>query len=228
MDHDGDTDMTPSSPAESRDSRVTNPYYNRPTPEFEDHSNQTPRGERDVSISSAENSLAGGPYDGMYESDEHRHARLQQQHYDNQRNNHQQAQQLGYSNAMQHVEADSSDSSIRPAGRRARRPQTVASVQQQYNPRISMMFREHQAAAARSSGSQENPISFEDWSEDDEVRQIEPATSSRNPNRRMTAYRNMPPRRVDPLRSSRYPSSTRVISSSQRNNRLPRQYDRRG
>jgi hypothetical protein len=44
---------------------------------------------------------------------------------------------------------------------------------------------------------------------------------------RMTAYRNQSTRRVDPLRSSRSPSSaSRIISSSQRNSRVPRQYNR--
>ena len=165
----------------------------------------------------------GGAYDGMWESDEVVHRRLREQ-LDELRNGNRGSQNLGYSNDIQHQEAESSDSSIRPPpGRRSRRPQSVARVQQ-YDPRISMMFAEHQAVAAR--GSQENPISFDDWEGQEEVRHIEQA--SRNPARRMTAYRSMNPRQVDPLRSSRSPSSTRVISSSQRNSRLPRQYSRRG
>ncbi|KAG4425830.1 hypothetical protein IFR04_001037 [Cadophora malorum] len=224
LDHDGDTDM-----GSSRDSRggSANPYLNgrSVSRDPDDFGDLTPvaRGERGVSVNTTGSSEMGGAYDGMWESDEVVHRRLREQ-LDELRNGNRGSQNLGYSNDIQHQEAESSDSSIRPPpGRRSRRPQSVARVQQ-YDPRISMMFAEHQAVAAR--GSQENPISFDDWEGQEEVRHIEQA--SRNPARRMTAYRSMDPRQVDPLRSSRSPSSTRVISSSQRNSRLPRQYSRRG
>ncbi len=223
MDHDGDTDMSrlsPTSPRNSRDSRSVsaNPYYNNQglSTDYEDYGDSTPlaRGGRGISVSTAENSEMGRMYDGMYEGENQTAI---------QSGNHGRSENLGVVNTMHQVEADSSDSSIRPPPRRqGRRPQGPARVQQ-YDPRISMMFAEHQAV--RGTGSPENPISFDDWEESEEPdRYIEPASR----NRRMTAYRNMPARRVDPLRSSRSPSSTRVISSSQRNARLPRQYSRRG
>lgn len=228
LDHEGDTDMNPNSPM-SRDSRSVsaNPYFNGRSisRDSDDIGDLTPvaRGERSVSVNTTESGERDGPYDGMWESDEVIHRRLREQ-FDEIRNGNRGSQNLGYSNDIHHQEADSSDSSIRPPpGRHSKRPQAVARVQQ-YDPRISMMFAEHQAAAAR--GSQENPISFDDWEGEGEVLHVEPA--SRNPARRMTAYRSQPARRVDPLRSSRSPSSTRVISSSQRNSRLPRQYSRRG
>ncbi|KAL2064753.1 hypothetical protein VTL71DRAFT_3891 [Oculimacula yallundae] len=256
-DYDGDTDMTPASP-QSRDSRSVsaNPYFNNRSlsRDFEDNfGDQTPRGERGMSINTTESSQSGSGYDGFNQYDdeeeersrlaqrlrqlrneasEQENARLQQQ-LNQLRNIHRPAQNLGPSNSLRQVEDESSDSSPRPAGRRSRRPQVAASVQQQFNPQLSNMFVEHRAATVR--GSQENPISFEEWDEpksepsEQEVFLVEPA-ASRNSNsaRSMTAYRHMSARRVDPLRSSRSPSSTRVISSSQRNNRLPRQYSRRG
>ncbi|PBP18512.1 RING/U-box [Diplocarpon rosae] len=199
MDHDGDTDM-------SRDSRSVsaNPYFGNI---LDDYGDRTPpaRVNRGVSIESTESSEMDGQYDGIYES----------RNSDVNRN-------LGVTNNINQIDADSSDSSIHPPPRRqGRRPHTNVRVQQ-FDPRISMMFAEHQAA--RVTGSLENPVSFRDDDDEDEVRYVEPASR----NRRITACRNMPARRYDPLRSSRSPSSTRVISSSQRNSRLPRQYSRRG
>ena len=105
------------------------------------------------------------------------------------------------------IEDDSSDSSIQPPPRR--RPRG-------YNPRISMMFAEHQLSLR---GAQNGQSGLDEL----EVTSAEPASR----NRRMTAYRLPPPRRVDPLRSSQSPSATRIISSSNRIARPPRQYQRR-
>ncbi|CZT03525.1 uncharacterized protein RCO7_06109 [Rhynchosporium graminicola] len=233
-DHDGDTEMTPASPR-SRDSRSVsaNPYYNRRSisRDFEGFRDVSPKIERSVSISTTESSEGGDEHGGYQTYEEERNDLIRE--FNRTRNNRQAGREIGPSNALHQVEAESSDSSIRPV-RRSRRPQTTASVQQQYNPRISSIMATHQAMAASTRGSQENPISFGDWNEADAEsdqggRIVEPSASrTLNPAHNMTAYRNMPARRVDPLRSSRSPSSTRVISSSQRNNRLPRQYSRRG
>jgi hypothetical protein len=117
---------------------------------------------------------------------------------------------LGAANEVHEVheaEYDSSDSSIQPPPRR--RPRG-------YNPRISMMFAEHQLSLR---GAQNRQSGLDEL----EVARAEPASR----NRRMTAYRLQPARRVDPLRSSRSPSATRIISSSNRIARPPRQYQRR-
>ncbi|KAK0126358.1 hypothetical protein ONS95_007964 [Cadophora gregata] len=221
-DSEGDTDMTPNSPR-SRESRSVSasPYFNGRGDSRDPDGDLTPvaRGDRGVSAVTTEGSEMGGLYEGTWESDQVIDRGLQAQ-FDEIRNGNRVSQVLGYSNDMHYQEADSSDSSVcPPPGRNSRRPRSVARVQQ-YDPRISMMFAEHQAAAAR--GSQENPISFDDWEGHEEGRQM--GSASRNS---MTAYRSMPDRRIDPLRSSRSPSSTRIISSSQRNSRLPRQYSRR-
>lgn len=213
MDYDGDTDMSrvsPTSPRTSRDSRSmsANPYFNQRgiSADYDDYGNQTPpaRADRSISVASIES---------------HGHANTAASR------NITRGQHLGPSSTMQQADADSSDSSIHPPPRRhGRRPQADVRVKQ-YDPRISMIFADHQAM--RGTGSSDNPISFEEDEEEEhkeEVIHIEPASTRRS----MTAYRSMPARRVDPLRSSRSPSSTRVISSSQRNTRLPRQYDRRG
>ncbi|CAL3964283.1 unnamed protein product [Diplocarpon coronariae] len=195
MDHDGDTDM-------SRDSRSVsaNPYFTH-----NDHGDRSPiaSGNRGFSIESPERSEMDDQYDDMYES-----------------RNHGESRNLGVTNNLNQIDVDSSDSSVRPPPRRqGRRPRNNVRVQQ-FDPRISMMFAEHQAA--RVTGSSENPISFREDEDEDETEYIEPASR----NRRLTC-RNLSVRRYDPLRSSRSPSSTRVISSSQRGSRLPRQYFRR-
>jgi hypothetical protein len=125
---------------------------------------------------------------------------------------------LGVANEIHEVEGGSSDSSIRPPPRRLPRRYHPNSRPQQYDPRISMIFAEHQQSMR---GTQSNPIGLDEW--DGEVRRVEPASR----HRRMTAYRTMPPRRVDPLRSSRSPSATRIISPADRPSRVPRQYVRR-
>jgi hypothetical protein len=125
---------------------------------------------------------------------------------------------LGDTNQMYEVGEDSSDSSIRPPPRRIPRRQQQNIRVQQYDPRISMIFAEHQQSMRGVQGRQENPSEL-----DDEALRVEPASRTR----RMAAYRYrlQPPRRADPLRRS--PSATRIISSPNRNTRLPRQYQRR-
>lgn len=202
MDHDGDTDMS-ASPRAERESRSVsaNPYYNQGI-NFDNPSRDASESNDDFGDHTplAGRSLNNGrsaqiPYNRM------------------------EFENLGVINDIQQAEEESSDSSIRPLPRRQPRPRRAQpNIQvQQYNPRISGLFAEHQETMNR--GTQDNPISFDDWEEG----HVEAASRFR----RMTAYRNMPARWVDPLRSSRSPSSTRVISSSSRNSRLPRQYQRR-
>ncbi|KAG0650705.1 putative RING finger [Hyphodiscus hymeniophilus] len=122
---------------------------------------------------------------------------------------------LGLVNELHEIEEDdSSDTSIQPPPRRRPRQYRTARVQQT-DPRISMMFAEHQLSLrdAQETGLDEFEI---------ESRRAEPAAR----NRRMTSYRLQPPRRAE-LRSSRSPSATRVISSTNRVVRPPRQYQRR-
>jgi len=130
-------------------------------------------------------------------------------------------QYLGQSNEMHEVEGESSDTSLPPHPRRLPRRYHENANGQQYDPRISMLFAEHQHTMR--GGPQDNLlIDLDSW--DEEVRRIiEPASRTRRP----TAYRSMPSRRTDPLRSSRSPSATRVISSSDRTTRNPRQYNQR-
>jgi len=129
---------------------------------------------------------------------------------------------IGGSNQAHDIEdEEESDDSPRPPPRR-RQPNRFnqeVQVQQQYDPRISRMFADHQQSlrGAHDSGRM---VTLAGLSE--EARRYE----SRN--RRMTAYRNQPSRRNDPLRSSRSPSANRVIASSSRNSRPPRQYMARG
>ncbi|KAN0122608.1 hypothetical protein V8E51_000934 [Hyaloscypha variabilis] len=128
---------------------------------------------------------------------------------------------LGVANQMNGVEpGDSSDSSIRGPPRRQPRRYHSNPRGQQYDPRISMIFAAHQQSLR---GTQSNPIGLDEWDEmGNEVRRVEPASR----HRRMTAYRDLPPRRNDPLRSSRSPSVGRVISVADRSSRIPRQYRR--
>lgn len=124
---------------------------------------------------------------------------------------------LGVANEIHDLDDDSSDISIQPPPRRRPRQPRNARVQQT-DPRISMMFAEHQMSLRGTQNQQGGLDEFEV-----EVRRSEPASR----NRRMTSYRLQPPRRVDPLRNSRSPSATRIISSSNRVARPPRQYQRR-
>ncbi|CAG8961094.1 hypothetical protein HYFRA_00002637 [Hymenoscyphus fraxineus] len=122
-------------------------------------------------------------------------------------------QELGAANEIHDI-GDDSDSPIRPPPRRLPRRRNPNA--REYDPRISMIFAEHQQTM-RSERGQE-PGGLDEL--DNEVRRIEPASRSR----RMTAYRQQPQRRFDPLRASRSPSATRVVASSSRTSRPPRNY----
>jgi hypothetical protein len=129
---------------------------------------------------------------------------------------------IGGLNQIHDIEdEEESDDSPRPPPRR-RLPNQFnqeVRVQQQYDPRISRMFADHQQSL-RGAHDPGRMVTLAGLSE--EARRYE----SRN--RRMTSYRNQPSRRNDPLRSSRSPSANGVIASSSRNSRPPRQYMARG
>lgn len=133
-------------------------------------------------------------------------------------------------NAVHEPEEESSDGSIRaPARRQPRQPRQYSvpgreAVQVHNHNPFDPIFVE---SRERVNGSRTNPINIDgagdDW--EGEIRRVmEPSSRSR----RMTAYRNMPARRIDPLRSSRSSSVNRITSSSSRSSRYPRQYQRRG
>jgi hypothetical protein len=202
MDHDGDTEMSASPDARQNSSVNTNPYRHE--------AGSRPSREPHVSMNRDSTSIASGR-DGSISANSERNG--YQYH----------PEALGPTNQVP-VEAadDSSDASIRPAQRRRRPRYRLHARVMQYDPRISMIFAAHQQSV---QGSTERTIELEEldeWARFDVRRVIEP--SSRN--RRMTAYRMMPARRTDPLRSSRSPSATRVISSTDRTARMPRQYAR--
>lgn len=205
MDGDGDTEMSVSPNTRRSVSVSTNPYR---------HGNQS-RLSREPSVStnydySTDTSSGNGREVGTSTNGEARG-------YQHQNEN------LGLANQVHDVLDESSDSSIRPPVRRRRPRYNVNTRVQQYDPRISMIFAEHQQSV---QGSRERPVELEEldeWAQSDVRRVIEPASR----HRRMTAYRTMPGRRMDPLRSSPSPSTTHVISSTDRSTRLPRQYVRR-
>jgi hypothetical protein len=113
---------------------------------------------------------------------------------------------LGPTTQMYDPEDDSSDSSIRPPPTRIRR-------QLHLNPQVQQYFAEHQQSIRGVHAHEATGF-------DDGVRRTEPGSRTR----RMNSYRHRPARRADPLRSSRSPSANRVISSSIRTGRVPRQY----
>jgi hypothetical protein len=201
-DRDGDTDMTPSRASRSLSVASTinaNPYARNPYTES--------RSSRGVSLSTNNDygRVSELSMEGRGES------------FDNSGRG-QDTPNLGEANEMHEIEGGSTDSSIRPPPRRLPRRYHTNPRGQHYDPRISQMFAEHQQSLR---GTRNNPIGLDDFGLDDEVYR-EPASR----HRRMTAYRNMPARRVDPLRSSRSPSATRIISVADRSSRIPRQYRR--
>ncbi|RDW77104.1 hypothetical protein BP6252_05157 [Coleophoma cylindrospora] len=122
---------------------------------------------------------------------------------------------LGVATEIHEIEENSSDSSIRPPPRR--RPRQYQNVRtQEYNPHVSMMFAEHQRSIRRAQDQQASALNDLEQG----VWRVEPASVRA---RRMTSYRVAPPRRHDPLGVSQTPSVTRVISSSERAARAPRQ-----
>lgn len=137
---------------------------------------------------------------------------------------------LGVSNEMADVDDDSSDASIRPAPRRRPRHNPIV---QQYNPRISMLFAEHQNTVRNS----QNPVNDMNHWEDDSssTARIEPASIRRrrqNPysvpstgyNGQNNHHRSMPPHHFDRARTPRGSPLPREIHISSRNNRLQRRY----
>jgi hypothetical protein len=207
MDRDGDTEMS-ASPRASRSSRSVSITTAHTNPYARDRDSD-PRSSRSVSMSTNHNySRASGFSTGGRRGES----------VDNNDIGYGLGANLGVANEIHEVEDEISDSSIRPPPRRLPRRYHPNTRTQQYDPRISMIFAEHQQSLR---GTQHNPIGLDEW--DGEVRRVEPASR----NRRMTAYRMMPLRRVDPLRSSRSPSATRIISPADRSSRIPRQYVRR-
>ena len=189
MDGDGDTEMSaspgPSNSGRSGSGSVLSGYGYNVDGEVDSEGEGTPRGHREVSVST-------DGYGGMGEN-------------------------LGLANQIHNIEDDSSDTSIQPPVRR-RRPRQIRSARvHQTDPRISMMFAEHQLSLRGALNEQDGLDQF-----DIEPRGTEPGSR----NLRLTSYRLQPPRRVE-LRSSRSPSATRLISSSNRVARPPRQYQRR-
>lgn len=204
MDRDGDTEMSVSPDARRSVSVSTNPYRNdnsRPSREpsigtnYDESDTSTSRGGRETSVSTNEDAR-GSQYP---------------------------AENLGTANQVHDVADDSSDASLRPHPRRRRVPRYNSNGRtQNYDPRISLLFAEHQHTV---QGSRDRPVDLEEldeWAQSD----VRPVVESASRNRRMTAYRAMPTRRADPLRNSRSPSATRIISSTDRASRRPRQYTR--
>jgi hypothetical protein len=205
-DRDGDTEMS-ASPRASRSASVNTDGYG-----YGEEMSASPMTSRSVSVNTdGYNNQADYPEELGSESsvsrstpdDEPRHYGFGFENF-------------GDANQIHNIEDDSEDDSPRPPHRRQQnRPSQEVQVQQQYNPRISRMFADHQQSLrAEQPGRM---ITLGGWGED----------TRRNDarNRRMTAYRHQPSRRVDPLRSSRSPSANRVIASSSRNSRPPRQYN---
>ena len=129
-------------------------------------------------------------------------------------------QDLGESRSINDVDEESSDDSIVAPPRRRRRPASIQPQQPHYDPRISTIFAEHQQIRAHNDHS--NLVALEEMRRA-QAPVVEPASRTR----RMTFYRNQPQRRIDPLRSSRSPSATRIFHSSSTAGRLPRIYSRR-
>ncbi|CAD6448069.1 e42ec272-cb4d-4d27-a3f5-e91593fcb98f [Sclerotinia trifoliorum] len=137
---------------------------------------------------------------------------------------------LGVANEMAEVEDDLSDTPIGFGSRRQSRRNPVA---QQYDPRISMLFAEHQNTVRNA----QNPEDMSPWGDDlnGHIR-VEPASRSRrraqnhhqaqpisNNGARNSHHRIMQPHGLDRVRTSRS-SPPRAVPVSSRNNRLQRQY----
>lgn len=204
MDRDGDTEMSVSPDARRSVSVSTNPYRNDNVRSSREPSISTNYDESDASIS------RGGRETSASTTGDGRGSQYAPEN-------------LGTANQVHDVADDSSDASIRPHPRRRRVPRYNSNGRaQNYDPRISLLFAEHQHTV---QGSRDRPVDLEEldeWTQSD----ARPVIESASRNRRMTAYRAMPTRRVDPLRNSRSPSATRIISSTDRASRRPRQYTR--
>lgn len=180
LDRDGDTEMSASPDARRSTSVSTNPYRND---------------SRQSSVSYASD------FQGF---------RGQSVSTNGDANNYQyRAENLGAANQVLDEQDDSSDASIRPPARRRRPRYNVNARVQQYDPRISMLFADHQQVQ-QGEGPRSDPVELEEM----EVGTIEPASR----HRRTTAYR----RQTDLLRDSRSPSASRVVASSSRGARTRR------
>lgn len=114
---------------------------------------------------------------------------------------------IGSANTIHEVQEDSSDGTVQPANRRRRQPRYTR--QSHTDPRISMMFAQHQLDLLDATARQ-SPY-------------FEPAPRSRGT---ANSYRILPAR--GPGSSHPYPSPTVILTSvSNRPNRVQRQYPRR-
>ncbi|RAL62421.1 hypothetical protein DID88_004987 [Monilinia fructigena] len=139
---------------------------------------------------------------------------------------------LGVANEMAEVDDDSSDTSIRPPPRRQPRQNPYV---QQYDPRISMLFAEHQNSVRNA----QNP-GLGAWG--DEIRdniRVEAASRSRrraqyhhqipshgNSDTRNNHHRIIPPRGFHRERTPRGSPPPRIVPLSSRASRLQRHYPR--
>ena len=216
MDRDGDTEMSVSPERRRSVSVSTNPYrQDREQSASTDYNgNDTPRSIREQSI--------GTNYDGTDTPRSMVYPRGASVDTDGGYNNGWDApENLGTANQIQDVDGESSDEPIRPPPRR-RRPNGNPRVQQ-YDPRISMIFAEHQQSVRGTQGRPVDLDELDEWAQEDGRRVVEPASR----NRRMTAYRVNPPLGRINHRSSPSPSRAQVIlSSSSRPYRPARQYVR--
>lgn len=229
-DHDGDTEMS-ASPRASRDSRSVslNPYnhvlLHQDVHQLDNRSRRSAAAEPVLNTTGAESRPPDTSRYGMGED-------------------------LGAANQINEVN-ETSDDSPRPA--RRRRPRRFGAQDQppairQYDRQAPFLNSTEYDEPAYYPGPftpyPQQP--FENLVEDfhvarpgDYERRIQALEAAQRTSRsvgsrerqtaqdRMTAYRNQSLRRADPLRSSRSPSSaSRIVSSSQRNSRVPRQYNR--
>lgn len=129
------------------------------------------------------------------------------------------AENLGEANEVHEMDDDSSDISIVPPSRRHRGQYANGTqIWQNYDPRISMILAEHQQI--RGAGDPHSNLAQLDA----QLRRVPVIVEPASRMRRMTAYRGQPPRRIDPLRSSRSPSATRINPSLNRSSRFPGQH----
>ncbi|TVY35513.1 putative RING finger protein [Lachnellula subtilissima] len=169
----------------------------------------SPRASRSVSVNTngygEHTDYPGGP------ADESRSERSVSRVTDDEPNPYGVEEYLGGVNQFHDIEDDDDESDDpRPPPRRRqfdRFNQGVA-IEQQFDPQISRMFADHQQSLRGAH---------------DPGRMVTMAGLGER-NRRTTAYRNQISRRNDPLRGSRSPSANRVIASSNRHSRPPRQY----
>ena len=117
---------------------------------------------------------------------------------------------LGPANTIHDIEDESSDGTVQPANRRRRQPRySHHSHTPEYDPRISMMFAQHQLDL-RDVTARQSPY-------------FEPTSRSRT----AISYRFMSSRSSFPSGNTHLPSAVILTSVSNRPNRIQRQYPRR-